>query len=234
MLYGAPRAALRYIAMLAPDAPVLHVRGIAYKGTRATAQTASSAPSPIPATRRSSTPRLTYAYSVACLTPSRCAASAAVTRSATKSSKVAQPRHPARLGDRNGAITPGPLPAPAPLRVPGYPLRHHCGYRRGPASRPRAGCGTALYDEETLGPFPHDWQARQGRVVLTGEYGGMAGFRHVVDGLGIEVESGQEDRTFRLVQLCGSATGRPLTDDELRLIAGYPQQLALLYPGLLS
>ena len=70
--------------------------------------------------------------------------------------------------------------------------------------------------------------------MLTGEYGGMAGFRHVVDGLGIEVESGQEDLTFRLVQLCGSATGRPLTDDELRLIAGYPQQLALLYPGLLS
>jgi hypothetical protein len=27
---------------------------------------------------------------------------------------------------------------------------------------------------------------------------------------------------------------RPLTDDELRLIAAYPHQLALLYPGLLS
>ena len=70
--------------------------------------------------------------------------------------------------------------------------------------------------------------------MLTGEYGGMAGFRHVMDGLGIDVESGQEDLAFRLVQLCASATGRPLTDDELRLIAGYPQQLALLYPGLLS
>jgi isopropylmalate/homocitrate/citramalate synthase len=91
-----------------------------------------------------------------------------------------------------------------------------------------------LYDEETLGPFPHDWQAREGRVVLTGEYGGMAGFRHVMDALGIDVPSGQEDLTFRLVQLCASATGRPLTDDELRLIAGYPEQLALLYPGLLS
>ena len=31
-----------------------------------------------------------------------------------------------------------------------------------------------------------------------------------------------------------AATGKPLTDDELRLIAGYPHQLALLYPGLLS
>jgi hypothetical protein len=39
---------------------------------------------------------------------------------------------------------------------------------------------------------------------------------------------------FALVQLCAAATGKPLTDDELRLIAGYPHQLALLYPGYLS
>jgi isopropylmalate/homocitrate/citramalate synthase len=89
-----------------------------------------------------------------------------------------------------------------------------------------------LYDDDTLGPFPADWHARQGRVVLTGEYGGKAGFRHVMDGLGIEVTD--EELTFRLVQLCGAATGRPLTDDELRLIGGYPHQLALLYPGLLD
>jgi homocitrate synthase NifV len=89
-----------------------------------------------------------------------------------------------------------------------------------------------LYDEELLGPFPADWHARSGRIVLTGEYGGMAGFRHVMDGLGIEVSD--EELTFRLVQLCGAATGRPLTDDELRLIAGYPRQLALLYPGVLA
>jgi homocitrate synthase NifV len=88
-----------------------------------------------------------------------------------------------------------------------------------------------LYDDETLGPFPADWHTRNGRVVLTGEYGGKAGFRHVMDGLGIEVSD--EELTFRLVQLCAAATGKPLTDDELRLIAGYPQQLALLYPGQL-
>jgi homocitrate synthase NifV len=57
----------------------------------------------------------------------------------------------------------------------------------------------------------------------------MAGFRHVMDGLGIEVTD--EDLTFKLVQLCNAATGRPLTDDELRLIAAYPNQLALLYPA---
>jgi citrate (Re)-synthase len=89
-----------------------------------------------------------------------------------------------------------------------------------------------LYDDDTLGPFPADWHARQGRVVLTGEYGGKAGFRHVMDGLGIEVTD--EELTFKLVQLCGAATSRPLTDDELRLIGGYPHQLALLYPGLLD
>jgi isopropylmalate/homocitrate/citramalate synthase len=91
-----------------------------------------------------------------------------------------------------------------------------------------------LYDDDALGPFPADWHARPGRVVLTGEYGGLAGFRHVRDGLGIEIADADEDLVFKLVQLCAAATGKPLTDDELRLIAAYPQQLALLYPGLLS
>jgi isopropylmalate/homocitrate/citramalate synthase len=91
-----------------------------------------------------------------------------------------------------------------------------------------------LYDDSTLGPFPANWFAREGRVVLTGEYGGKAGFRHVLDGLELTVAGGEEDLAFSLVQLCASATGRPLTDDELRLIAGYPHQLALLYPGQLS
>jgi isopropylmalate/homocitrate/citramalate synthase len=90
-----------------------------------------------------------------------------------------------------------------------------------------------LYDDSVLGPFPSDWFTREGRVVLTGEYGGKAGFRHVLDGLGIAVADGQEDLAFSLVQLCASATGQPLTDDELRLIAGYPRQLALLFPGQL-
>jgi len=91
-----------------------------------------------------------------------------------------------------------------------------------------------LYDDATLGPFPADWHARAGRVVLTGEYGGKAGFRHVMDGLGVPVAAGAEELVFSLVQLCASATGKPLTDDELRLIAGYPRELALLFPGLLG
>ena len=90
-----------------------------------------------------------------------------------------------------------------------------------------------LYDEKTLGPFLSDWHAREGRVVLTGEYGGKAGFRHVLDGLGLAVDDGDEELAFQLVQLCNAMTGRPLTDDELRLVAAYPRQLALLFPGQL-
>jgi isopropylmalate/homocitrate/citramalate synthase len=89
-----------------------------------------------------------------------------------------------------------------------------------------------LYDDDALGPFPADWHVRPGRVVLTGEYGGMAGFRHVMDSLDIAVDD--EDLTFRVVQMSNAASGRPLTDDELRLIAAYPNELALLYPGLLA
>lgn len=88
-----------------------------------------------------------------------------------------------------------------------------------------------LYDEESLGPFPDDWHARPGRVVLTGEYGGKAGFRHVLEGLGVEVVD--EALSFALVQLCNAMTGRPLTDDELALIAAYPRELSLLFPGQL-
>jgi homocitrate synthase NifV len=54
-----------------------------------------------------------------------------------------------------------------------------------------------------------------------------------MDQLGIDPGDRAGD-IFRLVQVCAAATGKPLTDDELRLIAGYPDELALLYPGLLS
>jgi isopropylmalate/homocitrate/citramalate synthase len=90
-----------------------------------------------------------------------------------------------------------------------------------------------LYDEQTLGPFPADWHAREGRVVLTGEYGGKAGFHHVLDELDITVDDDEVDLAFKVTQLCNAMTGRPLTDDELRFIASYPGELALLFPGFL-
>jgi citrate (Re)-synthase len=124
---------------------------------------------------------------------------------------------------------------PLPLGQPGVganAFAHESGIHADGALKDRH--NYELYDDETLGPFPDDWTARRGRVVLTGEYGGKAGFRHVVDGLGIELAPGDEELVFKLVQLTNAATGRPLTDDELRLLATWPHELALLYPGQLS
>jgi isopropylmalate/homocitrate/citramalate synthase len=127
------------------------------------------------------------------------------------------------------------LGQPIPVNQPGVgrnAFAHESGIHADGALKDRH--NYELYDDDTLGPFPHDHAATQGRVVLTGEYGGRAGFQHVMDALGLEVPADERDLTFKLVQLSNAATGRPLTDDELRLIAGYPHQLALLYPGQLS
>jgi isopropylmalate/homocitrate/citramalate synthase len=124
---------------------------------------------------------------------------------------------------------------PIPVNQPGVgrnAFSHESGIHADGALKDRY--NYELYDDETLGPFPHDHAATEGRVVLTGEYGGRAGFQHVMDSLGIEVPTSDRELTFELVQLCNAATGRPLTDDELRLIAAYPHELALLYPGYLS
>jgi isopropylmalate/homocitrate/citramalate synthase len=127
------------------------------------------------------------------------------------------------------------LGQPLPLNQPGVgrnAFAHESGIHADGALKDRH--NYELYDDDLLGPFPHDWHAREGRVVLTGEYGGKAGLRHVLDGLGIEVAPADEDLLFQLVQLSNAATGHPLTDDELRLLASYPHELALLYPGHLG
>lgn len=127
------------------------------------------------------------------------------------------------------------LGQPLPLNQPGTgrnAFAHESGIHADGALKDRH--NYELYDEEVLGPFPEDWHVRSGRVILTGEYGGKAGFRHVIEALGIEVSAEDEDLTFALVQLCNGSTGRPLTDDELRFIATYPRELALLYPAALT
>jgi homocitrate synthase NifV len=129
----------------------------------------------------------------------------------------------------------GAFGQPLPIGQPGVganAFAHESGIHADGALKDRH--NYELYDDDALGPFPHDWAARPGRVVLTGEYGGRAGFRHVLDGLGIELAAGDEDLVFKLVQLSNAATGRPLTDDELRVLATWPHELALLYPGQLS
>ena len=88
-----------------------------------------------------------------------------------------------------------------------------------------------LYDDSVLGPFPSDWHARAGRVVLTGEYGGKAGFRHVLDGLG--VSRGAERGGPGVLPGPAVRVRHRQAADRRRAAADrrVPRQLALLFPG---
>jgi homocitrate synthase NifV len=62
-----------------------------------------------------------------------------------------------------------------------------------------------------------------GRIITTGEYGGLKGFRHVYDELGIHFHDDKEARkVLEIVQYANLHTQRPLTDDELKFLASYP------------
>ena len=86
-----------------------------------------------------------------------------------------------------------------------------------------------LYDLEAIGrdawkPSLFDEEAQ--RVILTGEYGGVAGLRYVYEQLGIEFESDDDARDcLMLVQYANAQNQVPLTDDELRFIARYPVEV---------
>ena len=80
-----------------------------------------------------------------------------------------------------------------------------------------------LYDPEDVGRGEPE-RLETGRIITTGEYGGIRGFRHVYDKLGIEFHDDSDARNvFELVQYANMHTQKPLTDDELRLIASYPE-----------
>jgi isopropylmalate/homocitrate/citramalate synthase len=80
-----------------------------------------------------------------------------------------------------------------------------------------------LYDPEDVGRGEPE-RLETGRIITTGEYGGMRGFRHVYGKLGIEFDYDRDARNvFELVQYANLHTQKPLTDDELRLIALHPE-----------
>jgi homocitrate synthase NifV len=80
-----------------------------------------------------------------------------------------------------------------------------------------------LYDPEDVGRGEPDL-LQSGRVITTGAYGGVRGFRHVYNGLGIHFKSDEDARrVLELVQYANLHTQKPLTDDELRFIASYPE-----------
>ena len=79
-----------------------------------------------------------------------------------------------------------------------------------------------LYDFEELGRGEPEI-IETGRMITTGEYGGIKGFRNVYENL--ELEFHDEDEARNILELCRYAnvhTQRPLTDSELKFIYYYP------------
>jgi len=88
-----------------------------------------------------------------------------------------------------------------------------------------------LFDFDILGR-PEAELTPTGRVITTGEYGGVSGMRHVYGKLGIEFEGDGEAREIlKLVQFANAQNQASLTADELRFLATYPAQaLKILTP----
>ncbi len=82
-----------------------------------------------------------------------------------------------------------------------------------------------LYDFEILGR-PEFEKVLTGRVITTGEYGGINGFKHVCEQLNIAFPNDVAAQdALELAQFANAHTQQPLTDAELRLIVAYPQQV---------
>lgn len=79
-----------------------------------------------------------------------------------------------------------------------------------------------LFDYEILGRG-EEVRLPTGRIITTGEFGGVAGFRHVYEHIGITFDDDESARyILDLVQFASAHTQLPLTDDELCFIAMHP------------
>lgn len=79
-----------------------------------------------------------------------------------------------------------------------------------------------LYDFEELGRGEPEI-IETGRMITAGEYSGIKGFRNVYDRLEIKFKDDKEaTKILELVRYANVHTQKPLTHDELRFIAKYP------------
>lgn len=112
---------------------------------------------------------------------------------------------------------------PIPINQPGVganAFAHESGIHADGALKDRR--NYELYDPEDVGRGEPEL-ADTGRIITTGEYGGIKGFRHVYNKLGIEFHDDTDARRIlELVQYANLHTQKPLTDDELRFVANYP------------
>jgi homocitrate synthase NifV len=116
---------------------------------------------------------------------------------------------------------------PIPINQPGVganAFAHEAGIHADGALKDRH--NYELYDYELLGLDLEAPPSPRGRMITTGEYGGLAGFKHVYQGLNITFSDDTEaNKILDLVRYANAHTQLPLTDDELRFIAKYPEQV---------
>jgi homocitrate synthase NifV len=115
---------------------------------------------------------------------------------------------------------------PIPINQPGVGANifaHEAGIHADGALKDRR--NYELFDYEILGRGA-DTRIPTGRVITTGEFGGVAGFRYVYEKIGITFPDDKSaKRILELVQFASAHTQKPLTDDELLFIAKYPEQV---------
>jgi homocitrate synthase NifV len=82
-----------------------------------------------------------------------------------------------------------------------------------------------LYSPEELGRGEDDYCEKHptGRVITTGEYGGRAGMKHVCEQHNIPIFDDQE--MLELIMAVNAHNQLPLTPDEIRFIAEYPEEV---------
>ena len=115
---------------------------------------------------------------------------------------------------------------PIPINQPGVGANifaHEAGIHADGALKDRR--NYELFDYEILGRG-EDTRIPTGRVITTGEFGGVAGFRYVYEKIGVSFPDDKSaKRILELVQFASAHTQKPLTDDELLFIAKYPEQV---------
>ena len=114
---------------------------------------------------------------------------------------------------------------PIPMNQPGVGFNifsHEAGIHADGALKDRR--NYELFEYEILGRG-EDVCIPTGRIITTGEFGGIAGFRHVYEEIGITLPDDESAKPILdLVQFASAHNQMPLTDDELCFIASHPEE----------
>jgi isopropylmalate/homocitrate/citramalate synthase len=131
-----------------------------------------------------------------------------------------------RLADKIAKYVSYAFGIPIPVNQPGVGsniFAHEAGIHADGAIKDRR--NYELFNYEILGRGKYE-RIPTGRVITTGEFGGIAGFRYVYEQIGVTFPDKDSARhILELVQFASAHTQKPLTDDELRFIARYPDQV---------